>query len=1560
MLGDFFVRLGFEDKQFRQGINNAQEAVGRLGKAGRTISNVFGGVVTRGFDTATDALKDFAVQSGKIGAGFEQEIKTVGVISGAVGEEFKLLEDKARELGAVTTFSATESAEAMQHLARSGMSVNEILDATGPALYLAGAAGADMSLATETLAATITQFSLDASDAARVSDVFAEATRSSMFSLNSLREAMKYAGTAGAGFGMSLEETTAAISQFIDLGLEGSVAGTNFRRALASAAKGTRESAAALAKYGLTQADINPETTKFVDILEKLGKAGMTTTDSLKVFGVIAGANMATLARQYAQGISTYDELMTKFTIGGGVAEEMFRDMTNTVEGQFTIAKSALEELRLTVFDTFRDAAKQALQEVSRLFNRIALEVERSSASIGQGASDVFGGLSALLRGNARQISEAFVQIIQLGLQLTTFFVGLIPILDKVFIAMAAVFAVGKVISFVAALSELAIAVQTVHAAMVAMGAALSIGTGGMYALVVAIGAVVTALGYMALGMDTATAAMNKQMQADEEMRQKLADMRALEEAETETILDRTQKMVEQRQLELKANGQLTESYERQLKALQGATAQTIMSAKASGKIVEVNENGAKVYKTVAMLIEEIDNKQLQQSDSARQLAGVQGQLTNEYRHSKENLKEIRDAIDSYYTALKETDSVRVAEGALAKFGGTIQRAESRAELAKLKTDQLREEYLGLSKAVRKARHSFEEDDINARIESEADALKRQANALKAYERALAAATKRREKLQNEAFALYQKHTAREETLLRNQLVTRLSETRAAFDEEIKLLGENTAEAEDLAFQRDEALEQIKAASDAKAQQSTSHHLAKLLESYDEYVFTEKQLLEKKRSDELASLIQAFSNELELAKSTGADRAEILERENAALAELRDRHRTEDLQKEQERAVEFARILETIEGFNETSLSRVAQLHEQYQQALAQTDEDAFDERYQLLKAFNSAQKQLEFQQREDALAITNGKKHAIIQLEKEKQQALTDASLLSEKERDKIANVYDARLRRLRLTAKREFSEGPSPSGFVRFFDQVGKAGKKAFDGINSAIGMLERGFEKVKSGLNSAIGGLETLTGVSMDLMGAVSSVNDALIEQEELAAERGPYATDTMAANPGAAAAKAFVDEMISDAVRLMDTLIAAVPALVEAFFEQLPQLLERVGAAVPVLLQSIIDGLPLLMQAIAETVPDLINSVAKAIPEIVQAFVNELPGLIDQILKALPKLINGLAAGIVILVESLPGIIDAILQRLPAIITAVFSAIDDIILAVVNAIPGILQAVIDNLPAILIALVDGLVQVLITLVTKIPILIAAVISAIPDLLSAVLQAIPTIITNLVDSLPRLVRGLIKSFPILLAAVIRLIPDLIASLIENIPAIIEALIVELVPALIEASLKMAKEFTLSLLRFFRDVMIEIGGFIAHPFNKSKRPKTETFGDTPGVIQAGLEGLTANFAPGDYIAAARDPMDLLAQAVAQVGAHRLVPARVQPQAPMGPAAASPALTEGAMGSQGALQVTVNAEGRMLDQVLYVASRRGAAPRLTRMMQQATQAGAHIGVDRGRYSPAS
>lgn len=52
------------------------------------------------------------------GANFEQQMKKVATIAGSVGTELQQLTDKARQLGADTTFSATEVGEAMQYMAK--------------------------------------------------------------------------------------------------------------------------------------------------------------------------------------------------------------------------------------------------------------------------------------------------------------------------------------------------------------------------------------------------------------------------------------------------------------------------------------------------------------------------------------------------------------------------------------------------------------------------------------------------------------------------------------------------------------------------------------------------------------------------------------------------------------------------------------------------------------------------------------------------------------------------------------------------------------------------------------------------------------------------------------------------------------------------------------------------------------------------------------------------------------------------------------------------------------------------------------------------------------------------------------------------------------------------------------------------------------------------------------------------------------------------------------------------------------------------------------------------
>ena len=147
-------------------------------------------------------------------------------------KQLAIFEERARELGASTAFSATQASDAMIELARAGLSANDVIGAIGPALFLAGSSASSMSSATSLLAATMKQFDLSAADATRVSDVFTIAQQKSLFAMDSLTEAMKFGGTVGSAFGMSLEETTAALAQFRDLGVEGSMAGTQFRQAM--------------------------------------------------------------------------------------------------------------------------------------------------------------------------------------------------------------------------------------------------------------------------------------------------------------------------------------------------------------------------------------------------------------------------------------------------------------------------------------------------------------------------------------------------------------------------------------------------------------------------------------------------------------------------------------------------------------------------------------------------------------------------------------------------------------------------------------------------------------------------------------------------------------------------------------------------------------------------------------------------------------------------------------------------------------------------------------------------------------------------------------------------------------------------------------------------------------------------------------------------------------------------------------------------------------------------------------------------------------------------------
>ena len=113
---------------------------------------------------------------------FDDAIRAAGATANATGEAFESLRNTAKQLGATTSFSASEVASLMTELGRAGFSPKQIEEMTLAVMNLARATGTDATLSSGIMAATIRQFSMEAGDAVRVADGLTAAANKSLFS----------------------------------------------------------------------------------------------------------------------------------------------------------------------------------------------------------------------------------------------------------------------------------------------------------------------------------------------------------------------------------------------------------------------------------------------------------------------------------------------------------------------------------------------------------------------------------------------------------------------------------------------------------------------------------------------------------------------------------------------------------------------------------------------------------------------------------------------------------------------------------------------------------------------------------------------------------------------------------------------------------------------------------------------------------------------------------------------------------------------------------------------------------------------------------------------------------------------------------------------------------------------------------------------------------------------------------------------------------------------------------------------------------------------------------
>ena len=109
-----------------------QEAGGRIESVGKSLLPV------------TTAITGIGVAGIKVASDFEKAMSGVQAITGATGEDFEALREKAIELGATTSFSAGEVAEAMTGMAKAGWTTTQIIDGTDVLSRMSGQSTGDI------------------------------------------------------------------------------------------------------------------------------------------------------------------------------------------------------------------------------------------------------------------------------------------------------------------------------------------------------------------------------------------------------------------------------------------------------------------------------------------------------------------------------------------------------------------------------------------------------------------------------------------------------------------------------------------------------------------------------------------------------------------------------------------------------------------------------------------------------------------------------------------------------------------------------------------------------------------------------------------------------------------------------------------------------------------------------------------------------------------------------------------------------------------------------------------------------------------------------------------------------------------------------------------------------------------------------------------------------------------------------------------------------------------------------------------------------------------------
>ena len=393
-----------------------------------------------------NGFKNFVQESIGLGTEYTHMMAEVAAISGATGDEYAMLQQTARDYGASTIFTATESAEALKYMSLAGWSAQQSAEGLPGVLNLAAASGMELGAASDMVTDYLTAFGMEAGQATYMADMLSYAQSNSNTTAQQLGEAYLNSAAAMHSAGQDIETTTAMMEAMANQGTKGSRAGTQMAAIVRDITQKmeTYSDAADLAKAsnaGLTSvtgdmndllgtsaiqignmlvpvSDAKGNFRDLTDIMTDVetSLAGLGTAEaSAALMDTFTDRSVRGVRQILTEGMENVAEYEERLRHSAGAAQEASDKMNDNLAGDTAMMTSAFQEMQLQVFEGLEGTLRGGTQYLTNTVIPILTDwVPEAAGNLASGIGRIGQALAPMLETilrNPQAVATAFSSI---------------------------------------------------------------------------------------------------------------------------------------------------------------------------------------------------------------------------------------------------------------------------------------------------------------------------------------------------------------------------------------------------------------------------------------------------------------------------------------------------------------------------------------------------------------------------------------------------------------------------------------------------------------------------------------------------------------------------------------------------------------------------------------------------------------------------------------------------------------------------------------------------------------------------------------------------------------------------------------------------------------------------------------------------------------------------------------------------------------------------------------------------------------------------------------------